>query len=360
MSDHTEAVDTRFEPANGSRRMLLGKGAVAALTGAVAAVALSDPGSAANGDELTVGDITSGTASTRLTGGSTLRVDNGTSNDDSSIVGVVGGSTASGRWGVKGENAGGTPAATGAGVYGTARTDGASGVYAENTSPNGVGLIAQHTIEADGSGTGLIASSTNGTGIKTSGPETDIELDGSGILYFSGEGVGGTGAGRAGELASNGAGELWYCYETGIGKWVRLAAPSSAGSYNPVTPFRAYDSRRALPAQGRLGIGAQRVISVADSRDASTGSVIASDAVPARATAVTYNLTVVNTAGRGFLSVAEGDAASTQASTINWASDGQVIANAGTVKLDASRQIKVFNGSGGSTNFLIDVTGFYL
>ena len=60
-----------------------------------------------------------------------------------------------------------------------------------------------------------------------------------------------------------------------------------------------------------------------------------------------------------FLAVTPGDAATFKASTINWASSGLLLANAGIVKLDGNRQVKVFCG-GGSTDFIIDITGFSL
>ena len=48
------------------------------------------------------------------------------------------------------------------------------------------------------------------------------------------------------------------------------------------------------------------------------------------------------------------------ASTINWPG-GFDCANGTIVKLDASRQLKVFCGDqAGSTHFIIDVTGYYL
>jgi hypothetical protein len=104
------------------------------------------------------------------------------------------------------------------------------------------------------------------------------------------------------------------------------------------------------------------VISLAASRDGLTGAVVEVVAIPAEATAVTFNLTVVDTIGRGFLAVAGGDAAAPSASTINWSATGQVVANGSTVKLNTDRQIKLFNGRSGSAGFIIDIidiTGYY-
>lgn len=332
------------QPATEStRRTLVSKGLIAAAVGATAGVAMNDSASAVDGDNMTVGEINEGTSSTVLTGPGTLYAFGGGGDGNAAIYGQTGGTHAGGRTGVHGESS----VEIGAGVVGT------------NTAPNGTGVIATHSIQADGSGIGLAASSTNGIGVVSSGPEADLKLEGSSIIKFAGEGVGGTGRGVAGELASDGGGTLYFCYADGIGNWRRVAGPSTAGSFNPITPYRAFDSRRAAPAPGVLAAGTERVVSVADSRDGTTGAVVLANAIPAEATAVTFNLTVVNTVSRGFLAVAEGDAASTTASTINWSAAGQVVANGSTVKLDTDRQIKVFNSSGGSADFIIDITGYY-
>ena len=125
--------------------------------------------------------------------------------------------------------------------------------------------------------------------------------------------------------------------------------------FHPVTPFRAYDSRLS---GGPIGSGS-RVISVKDARDPGSGVIVTPDAVPAGASAVTFNLTVVNTAATGFLSVVPGDVSVVSSSTINWFGDGEILANASTVKLDGSRQVNVIKGGPGSTNFIIDITGWF-
>ena len=73
--------------------------------------------------------------------------------------------------------------------------------------------------------------------------------------------------------------------------------------FHPITPFRAYDSRLS---GGPIGSGS-RVVSVKDARDPGSGAVVTPDAVPAGASAVTFNLTVVNTGATGFLSVVPGN-----------------------------------------------------
>ena len=161
-------------------RALVGKGLLAAAGGAAAAAALSDSASAADGDNMIIGDVNPGTSSTVLVGPGTLFGFGGGSSGGSAIYGLTNGTSPTSFYGVHGESG---------------ATDGA-GVIGVSTEANGTGVIAQHSIEADGSGIGLAASSTNGIGITSKGPEADLKLEGSSVLRFAGEGVGGTGRGQ--------------------------------------------------------------------------------------------------------------------------------------------------------------------
>ena len=157
----------------------------------------------------------------------------------------------------------------------------------------------------------------------------------------------------------NSAGQLWYCYVAGVGsasKWVRLSA-----GFVSVTPARVYDSRAAAPSPGILAASASRTISVADARN-SVGGVTIPNVVPVGATAVAANITVTGTTGGfGFLSVNPGGNTSQATSAINWFGAGQNIANGLILTLNASRQVTVVCGTGGgSTQFIVDVSGYYL
>ncbi|KGN39589.1 hypothetical protein [Knoellia subterranea] len=165
-----------------------------------------------------------------------------------------------------------------------------------------------------------------------------------------------------GEFIEDSAGNLWVCVGSGSpGRWRKLAGPATAGAYHALTPGRAYDSRLAVPGpQGPIGPGANRTISVAHSRNPSTGAVVTSNFVPAGATAVFINFTIVSTAGGGYLTVNPGGTTSIGASAINWNSTGQVVANGLAVALNASRQLTIVNGSGGRAHFIVDVMGYYL
>ena len=72
-----------------------------------------------------------------------------------------------------------------------------------------------------------------------------------------------------------------------------------------------------------------------------------------------YNISAVDTSARGWFAVTPGDAATYRSSTLNWAGAGDVIDNGQLVKLDANRQIKVFNGYGPPTNLVVEVLGYF-
>lgn len=154
---------------------------------------------------------------------------------------------------------------------------------------------------------------------------------------------------------------LWYCVEAGTpGKWRTLAAPNSAGAFYAVTPARVYDSRLSTyPQNGILGSGQNRTISVANSFDVN-GALVTTNFIPAGASAVFANVTVVDTVGAGYLAVNPGGTTAVSASTINWSANGQILANGISLTLNATRQITVVNGSGGATQFIVDITGYWL
>jgi hypothetical protein len=88
--------------------------------------------------------------------------------------------------------------------------------------------------------------------------------------------------------------------------------------------------------------------------------------LPSNAVAVTYNLTVTETVGAGYLSIYPGDSTWPGTSAINWQSSGETIANGGTVALGtytAPGQVFVLCGPGSDavgTKFVLDITGYYI
>jgi hypothetical protein len=156
---------------------------------------------------------------------------------------------------------------------------------------------------------------------------------------------------------------LWWA--SGFGVWQKLAGPGTAGAFHPVTPGRVYDSRAALPAAGGLVGGGSRVVSVADRRNLDTGAVVEANFVPAGATAVSANVTVVNTVGSGFVVANPGGVVTVGAATVNWFSSGQILNNGVILKLgsgvnDRKLTLVAGGGAGASTDIVIDITGYWL
>ncbi|MCU1394212.1 MAG: hypothetical protein JWM34_2640 [Ilumatobacteraceae bacterium] len=201
-------------------------------------------------------------------------------------------------------------------------------------------------------GWGVYGASTTGYGVYVA------SRLGIGAFTVAGAPTAGTYALR--DIVGDQAGNLYSCVEAGSpGKWRQINAVI-APQFHAVTPFRACDTRAGTPSPGVVSAADVRQISIADARDLNTGAVTTANSVPAGATAITFNLTITDTGGAGFLAVTGGDATAYTASTINWTAAKQQIANGGVTPVNAARQIKVWHGGGGATHFIVDVTGYYL
>lgn len=117
----------------------------------------------------------------------------------------------------------------------------------------------------------------------------------------------------------------------------------------PLVPVRAYDSRD-IGAGGPLGVGAPRTV-----------NVTAGGIVPPDATAVAYTLTQTGTTERGVITLGPSGSAMPMVSNINWFETNQTSANSSVVAVkDGKVDVWVQSSSGGSTQFVIDILGFYL
>lgn len=133
---------------------------------------------------------------------------------------------------------------------------------------------------------------------------------------------------------------------------IPLAGTSGVGVeslFIPLIPTRAYDSRD-LGAGGPLAIGAPRTV-----------NVTAGGLVPPDATAVAYTVTQTGTTGRGVLTIGPSGSPMPTVSNINWFETNQTSANSSVVAIqDGKVDVWVQSSSGGSTQFVIDVLGFFL
>lgn len=268
------------------------------------------------------------------------------------------------------------------GVYGASNTTGVAGVSTTPTSTGVSGSAGRYGVTgeaaaADGVGVRGAALGAEGIGVYGNGGHLGVR----GYTEAT-NGIGGSFAGRAGALQvstwligappdrglafepgvieADAQGDLWFCYKGGTpGDWRKITGRSTAGAFHVVSPSRVYDSRAAAPSPGAIAGGQNRTISVADKRDPGTGAVTLADLVPAGATAIAANVTIVSTDGAGFLVCNPGGITTVDASTINWSAPGQVLANGVILALDDQRRLTIVAGGGGTTHVLVDVTGYF-
>ena len=209
------------------------------------------------------------------------------------------------------------------------------GVYGFSSQPNGYGVVGV------GDAAGLFAS----------GGRADLALGGLGAAPYS------TGTSHNdGDILEDVNGDLWACVTSGSpGTWRKLAGPNTAGSLHLLaSPVRVYDSRPGNPPniglKTPLANGATRTI---DAKGNSSG-------VPAHSTAILANFTVVNTSANGFLSAYKTGIAFPGTSTINWYLPGTVVANTTVVAINDSQQFTCLVPASSSTDFFVDVIGYYL
>ncbi|MCB0995616.1 MAG: hypothetical protein KDB21_11030 [Acidimicrobiales bacterium] len=330
MADHDQAAEIEalreeLRQVRAELRTLVSRRALFGLAGAgvVGAVVAAAPGTAAaaDGDNLVLGQQNDATTRTVLLAPDT---------DGALFVQNTGNAVA---------------------IYGISADN--TGVWGQTTDSTAViGLDSGLT----NAGVGVGGFSTNGRGVVGSGGLAALRL-----IPAAAEGPPTAGAHLVGDLVLDSTSVLYLCTAAGDpGTWRRVDSPDPPPSFSPVAPARVYDSR--WPGQaGPILTGLNRTLSVADGKAIGDGTVTVADLVPSGATAVAYNITVVNTEGRGFLTVLPGGTTTVTVASVNWAADGAVVANASLVALGGDREVTVVCGGlgGTATDFVIDVVGYY-
>ena len=126
-----------------------------------------------------------------------------------------------------------------------------------------------------------------------------------------------------------------------------VAAPAVAGAVVSVTPARIADSRDGLQIPGAVaGFGTVGV------QVAGRGGIPGSGAA-----AVVATVTVTGPQGAGYLTVWPSGVAMPGTSNLNFQA-GQTVANTVIVRLGADGGIQLFNGSFGTVQVIVDVTGY--
>jgi hypothetical protein len=125
---------------------------------------------------------------------------------------------------------------------------------------------------------------------------------------------------------------------------------SGGATFTPLTPTRVLDTRYDIGLSGAFADRTARSLKIAGA---------AGSGVPAGATAVTVNVTVVNQTAAGYLALTQTPTATPATSTLNFPL-GDTRANGATVPLasDGSIGITFAGTSGASTDVVLDVTGY--
>ena len=122
------------------------------------------------------------------------------------------------------------------------------------------------------------------------------------------------------------------------------SASQRPGTFAPVSPTRVLDTRNSSP------IGANSAVSF---------QVAGVNGIPAKVSAVVFNLTVTQPRSLGFITAYASGAARPNASNLNF-SAGQTVPNLVTVPVGANGKVTLFNSSAGSAQLIADVTGYYV
>ena len=151
----------------------------------------------------------------------------------------------------------------------------------------------------------------------------------------------------------------------GAGGLFAAQAAGDASVFVAVPPTRVLDTRAAtnIGLSGKFVSGTARKLPVTGTIATDQGTQLL---VPAGATAVVFNVTVIGPSHRGYVSLRPGDATGTPTtSSINFAA-GQVVGNGGTVTLpttgaNAGRVDIFYKGAepGATTDVVLDLAGYY-
>ena len=330
INDAAEEEGSDSEGTSIARRRLfqIGAAGVAAVgTAAVANALTATPAGATPGSALLVAaDNTTNDTLTQLTGGNGFSVTTATGAGGGTTIAVEGTSSGSATFGAIGVK--GTGLAGVQGVSNGSNTVGTAGVQGIGSSwnPGLAGSNAGHpSLQL-----APISSATLPTGGTASAKKP---IPGSFIVLSDGS----------------------LHYSPTAGSWVPLSGPAgfAQGAFCLLAnPIRILDTRPGKVAAINPGLPISSGVTF---NLQVTGETVESIEVPAGAVGIIGNITVVNPAGQGFLTLFPTGASRPTASTINY-SAGQVIANGVTVKLSSSGAMDIFAAT--TTDVVFDATGF--
>lgn len=310
---------------------LVGLGAAGA-----AGIAPAAPAAAADGDNVVLGQLNTATSSTAIATevpgeASQVQFGHGGWGIFATAVStaIVGATDSGGLAGVNGE------AVDGTGVLGHASGVGGIGVVA--LSVTGPALAAQS--DSDGVTLRLVPAAR-------SGPPTVTPV--------------GLGEYSAGSFSVDENGEVWLCTLGGApGTWTRILREDTAsGRTVPIAPLRVIDTRHPLGRPPGSPVVPGQKAGPLKGGTSLTLDLAGSGPIPATATGVIGNLTVVNPSYSGWLA-ARPSGAPGATSSINFTNGVTAIANAFTSQLGPAGL--TITGSGTSANtyhLVVDITAY--
>ena len=123
--------------------------------------------------------------------------------------------------------------------------------------------------------------------------------------------------------------------------------------YYPITPCRLFDTRRAT--------GPDAASPALDTAESRVMALAGRCAIPVTARALSVNVTVTEAQERGDLVLFRGDLASRPTASTLAFSARRVCSNNGVLALDlrGDRTIRAYNGSGGTAQLILDVSGYF-
>lgn len=131
--------------------------------------------------------------------------------------------------------------------------------------------------------------------------------------------------------------------------YIRRDPTTAAGSVVPVSPMRIADSRSGQQIQGPLGATTTRDVQVSGQGGVPSGGVAA----------IIATIAVVDPEQDGYLTAWPGGAAQPGTSNLNFQAR-RTIANTMVLPLGADGKIRLFNGSGGGVQVIVDVNAVIL
>lgn len=258
--EHGDGTSEVAEPsaASTSRRNFVSKGAIAAAVGAAAGIALSQRASAADGDDLNLGDFSGSVvdniagSTTGISGGSTFYVRSGNSLGDASIYGYSDASTRTTMYGVRGEFA-----------AGSANSPDSAGVYGVTGAVNAAGVYGHHDSDTQ-TGPGVRGYSELGNGVQ------GVSADGSGV-HGEATASNAGGIGVYGEAMSSG---------TSTGVYGKSVGTKSRGVYGVADGTNSSGTEGVASARGSVGVrGAFNANLGSDTGDGVYGTSDAGDGI---------------------------------------------------------------------------------